>query len=337
MKKSRGTHRLLVVVLTVLGILAILTPQTASAQSAADSFPDRAITLMVPFAAGGPVDLIARAAAQALSEEIGKPVIVENRVGAGGAVACVAVAHAPADGYTLLAVDVSFVVVPLFQPDAGYDPVKDFRMVGLTSRSTLALAIAPNSDVNDLDGFIESARKLGRGVAVAHAGIGSTPFMAAVAFSQAAKIDPLMVSYRGMTPALNDLIANRVNAGFVGPASVVGLAQDKKVKVLAVMGKQRLSSEPDVPTFAERGVMISGFEQGTWYGIAAPAGTPEAIIGKLNAALDRALQKKDVSARLNPSDIVISTSNPGEFDAFVRSQADHWKEVVAKVGPGPQQ
>jgi tripartite-type tricarboxylate transporter receptor subunit TctC len=303
----------------------------APARAAGDGFPDKPITVVVPFAAGGPVDLIGRTVAQALSDEIGKPVIVENRVGAGGAIGVNSVGRAAADGYTLLITDISFVAVPQIRASIGYDPLKDFRMVSSVARSTLVLATGPKVQASSLNDFIGEAKRLGNGLSFGHSGLGSTPYLAALAFTQAVKIEPLMVSYRGMAPALNDLIAGQISAAFPGPGAALSLTS-KGVHVLGVMGDRRLAREGGIPTFAELGYTLRGFEHGTWYGLAAPKATPDAIVEKLNAAVRRALAKPEVARQLDPSDIVPEASSPQEFDAAMRTQVESWKSVIATAG-----
>jgi tripartite-type tricarboxylate transporter receptor subunit TctC len=314
----------------LLLLAALLNPAASRAESAAE-FPKRPITLVVPFSAGGPVDLIARTAADALSKEINENVVVENKPGAGGSIAFTYVAHAKPDGYTLVSVDMSFAVLSHFQSQVGYDPVKDFKMIGQTTRSTLVLVVPADSKTEDVASFIENARKSGRGISLATAGPGSTPHLAALSFSKAAKIDPLMVPYRGMTPAVTDLIAGRVNGAFVGPQSAIGLAKDKKLKILAAIGQERLAAAKDVPTFAEKGIVLPGFKQGTWYGIAAPAGTPADIVNKLNAALNRALSKPEIQERLRPLGIFVAKTSPSEFDTFIHEQVVRWNEIASEA------
>jgi tripartite-type tricarboxylate transporter receptor subunit TctC len=325
--------------LSVLSCILLLVAQTAPshAQGAAESFPSRPITLVVPFAAGGPVDVIARTVAEGLGREIGENVVIENKPGAGGAIAFSSVARAPADGYTLVAVDMSFAVISHFQPQVGYDPIKDFKMVGQTTSSTLVLVVPADSKARDLASFIELARKSDQQLSLATAGLGSTPHLAALSFSKAAKIDPLMVPYRGMTPAVTDLIAGRVAGAFVGPQSAIGLAKDNKLRILASIGEARLSTMKEVPTFAEKGLALPGFKRGTWYGIAAPAGTPAEIVSKLNAALNRALGKTELSDRLTPLDIFVQKTSPAEFDAFIKDQVSLWNDIAreVKVVPAP--
>ena len=321
-------------VLSLLLLVALLLPPGAKAQGAND-YPARPITLVVPFAAGGPVDLIARTAADALSKEINQTVVVENKGGAGGAIAFSYVAHAKPDGYTIVSVDMSFAVLSHFQSHAGFDPLQDFKMIGQTTRSTLVLVVPADSKTGDLASFIANARKSGHDVSLATAGPGSTPHLAALSFSRAAKIDPLMVPYRGMTPAVTDLLGGRVTGAFVGPQSAVGLVKEKKLKMLAAIGQERLEMAKNVPTFAEKGLDLPGFKQGTWYGLAAPAGTPAAIINKLNAALNRALHKPEVQERLRPLGIFVATTTPAAFQSFIHDQVLSWNEIASKVDQKP--
>ena len=316
-------------VLSLLLLAALFLPLGVRAQGAS-GYPVRPITLVVPFAAGGPVDLIARTAAEALSKEIKQTVVVENRPGAGGAIAFNYVAHAKPDGYTLVSVDMSFAVLAHFQRHTGFDPLKDFKMVGQTTRSTLVLVVPADSKTGDLASFIANARKPGHNVSLATAGPGSTPDLAAVSFSKAAKIDPVMVPYRGMAPAVTDLLAGRITGAFVGPANAVGLVKEKKLKMLAAIGQERLEMAKDVPTFAEERLELPGFTRGTWYGIAAPAGTPDAIIKKLNGALNRALKDPEVYTKLQPLGIFVATTTPSAFDSFIRDQVRRWNEIVRR-------
>ncbi len=241
-------------------------------------------------------------------------------------------AHAAPDGYTLVAVDISLVTVPLVQAQASYDPIKDFRMVGPTSRSTLALLVAPASPASTVADFVAMTQRDPGAVTLAHPGIGSTPHLGALSFSQAAKVKPVLVPYQGMAPATTDLISNRISGLFTAPSGGISLAREGKVKMLAVMGQQRLSEMPDVPAFAETGLMLAGFEKGTWYGIAAPAGTPDAVIAKLNAALNKALEREAVADRLAASDIFVQQGSADAFEKFVADQSVFWKKTIATAG-----
>ena len=319
--------RLWICSLAVVGAL----PASSFAPAAAADFPDHPISLIVPFAAGGPVDVIARAVADGMSKEIDGTVVVENKPGAGGAIAFGYVGRAKPDGYTLVAVDMSFVVLSHFHDNVGYDPVKDFKMVGQSTLSTLVLVVPADSKTPDLESFIQNARKAGEGVSIGNAGIGSTPHLAGLSFAKVARIKPLMVPYRGMTPAITDLLAGRIAGAFVAPPGAVGLVKEGKLKMLAAIGRERLKEAPDVPTFAEKGMDLPGFGRGTWYGLAAPAGTPAAVVDKLNAALNRALERQDLQKRLESIGVYVQKTTPSEFDGFIREQVSQRNEIAAAV------
>ncbi|MBS0536730.1 MAG: tripartite tricarboxylate transporter substrate binding protein [Proteobacteria bacterium] len=319
--------RLWICSLAVLGVL----PGSTHAPAVAAEFPDHPISLVVPFAPGGPVDVIARAVADGMSKEIDGTVVIENKPGAGGAIAFSYVGRAKPDGYTLVAVDMSFVVLSHFHDNVGYDPVKDFKMVGQTTLSTLVLVVPADSTTPDLQSFVEHARQAGEGVSIGNAGLGSTPHLAGLSFAKVAKIKPLMVPYRGMTPAITDLLAGRISSAFVAPPGAVGLVKEGKLKMLATIGRERLKEAPDVPTFAEKGLDLPGFGRGTWYGLAAPAGTPAAIVDKLNAALNRALDRPDLQKRLESIGVYVQKTSPSEFDGFIRDQVAQWNGIAAAV------
>jgi tripartite-type tricarboxylate transporter receptor subunit TctC len=311
--------------------LSCLGPEARAAETAAE-YPSRQITLVNPFAAGGPTDLIARVVGQALGDVLGKPVVVEDRPGAGGAVGFSAIAHAAPDGYMLAAVDISFVTVPLVQAHVNYDPGKDFRMIGPTTRSTLSFLVAPEVPASNVADFLAVARRDPDAVKLAHPGLGSTPYLGALSFSQAAKLKPVLVPYQGMAPATTDLMSNRITGLFTAPSGGISLAKEGKVKMLAVMGRHRLSEMPDVPAFSETGLSLAGFEEGTWYGIAAPAGTPDEIVAKLNDALNKALADKSVAGRLAASDIFVQQGSAQDFQKFVLDQFAYWKQTIAAAG-----
>ena len=313
-----------------VSIAMCLSIGSGFAQDSATTFPDRNITMIVPFAAGGQVDIIARITAQAMSEEIGKTVVVENKGGAAGAIGAAYVARSAPDGYTLLAIDISFLAAPNIQAQSGYK-VSDFRMVGPSTRSVLAFVVNPSNPAKDLPDFISRSLKAQEDVPFAHSGLGSTPQLAVLSFLNATKIKPLMVSYSGMAPAIADITANRIHAGFIGAAAAAGLAKDKMVKLFGVTGNRRVGSAPDTPTFNELNIKLAGFEQGTWYGVAVPAKTPDAVVAKLNAALSRALSKSTVAAQLAPLDVYPWTTGSADFEKFVEGQAEHWKQQLANV------
>jgi tripartite-type tricarboxylate transporter receptor subunit TctC len=306
--------------LCAIGLLvACVGPGDTLAQDAAADFPSRNITLIVPFGAGGPPDVLARVVAGALSEELGKPVIVENRPGASTAIAATAVARAAPDGHTLMAIDLSFVVTPHIASNLSVDPMKDFKLVGQSARSVFVLITSPSLKAPTIGEFLKLARSNPETVKIAHTGIGTTPHLAAVTFLNATKLDLLLVPYRTVSNAVSDLIVGHIPAVFSTPPAALGLAKEGKVHVLGVTGNERIKSMPDLPTFAENGIQMTGFERGSWYGIAAPAGTPDAIVAKLNAALNKAVRNKEARDKMAKSEIHLQGGTPEEFRDFVTS------------------
>jgi tripartite-type tricarboxylate transporter receptor subunit TctC len=314
------------------GAVWVLSMSPSAAQSPETSFPAHPVTLVVPFAAGGQTDIIARVVGQVVTDELGQQIVVENRPGAGGAIGAAYVSRAAPDGYTLLAIDISFVALPNVQPKTGYSPA-DFRMVGPTSRGALGMIVAPRDPAKNLKEFIERSTTTKDEITFAHAGIGSTPHLAALSFVRATKIHPLMIPYGGMSPAMNDVAGDRVTSAFTGPALAAGMAKEHLLKLFAVTGERRVDSAPDVPTFSELGITLPGFEKGTWYGIAVPSKTPDSIVAKLNAALQRGLARSEVGSKLQKSDVYPWAASQGDFDTFVREQADLWKAQLAGIQP----
>jgi tripartite-type tricarboxylate transporter receptor subunit TctC len=242
----------------LLGGLAI---SPASAQETATQFPSRDITIVVPFGAGGPPDSIARVIAAGLSKNLGRPVVVENRPGASSGLASKAVARAEPNGYTLLAVDISFAVAPHIASNLGVDTFKDFRPIGLSAKSVFTLLVSPSLGTSTVADFVKLAKAKGQEIQIAHTGIGTTPYLAAVTFIRAAGIDPLLVPYKAIAEAANNVVAGHISATFSAASTAIGLGSGK-ANVLGVTGSKRLPGLPDVPTFEESGIKMTGFENG---------------------------------------------------------------------------
>lgn len=308
------------------------------AQDRAATFPSRSITLVVPFGAGGPPDSVARVVAAGLSKSLGKPVVVENRVGGGSSIAASTVARAPADGHTLLAVDISLAVTPHVAANFPVDPLKDFKPVGQSAKSSFVLITSPSLNAPTLPQFIALAKEKGDEIKIGHTGIGTTPHLAAMTFMTAAKVSPTLVAYRAITEATSNTIAGHISGVFSAASTAMGLAREGKAHVLGVTGTTRSPALPDVPTFAEHGVQMAGFEAGSWYGVVAPAGTPDDIIEKLNAALRDAAADTEVRERLAKSGLELAATSPKEFGDFIAAQHRYWGETLRAAGikPGDQ-
>ncbi len=311
-----------------VGCLALASVGRAYAE---EGFPSRQITLVVPFAAGGPTDSVARFAASAISESLGKSVIVENRPGGSTLIASRAVARAEPDGYTLMAFDISCVVAPhLFNFDI--DVLNDFKAVGQSVKSQLLLIVSPTLSTPTIADFIKLAKQKPEAITIGHPGIGATPHVAAITFMKAAGINPLLVSYRGQANATNDLLGGQISALFTAVPLGVGLAKSGKAQVLGVTGAKRISALPDVPTFDEAGIRMTGFEGGSWYGIVAPAKTPDDVIAKLNAALNKLGEDKEVRAKLDALGLEPSPGTPQAFQSLIQNQYRYWGEMLRSAG-----
>jgi tripartite-type tricarboxylate transporter receptor subunit TctC len=307
------------------------------AQDSAASFPSRTITLIVPFGAGGPPDTIARVVADGLGRALGKPVIVEDRPGASTSLAATAVARAAPDGHTLMAVDLSFVVTPYIAANLGVDPLTDFKVVGQSARSAFVLIASPSLPTPTIADFLKIAREAPDTITIGHAGVGTTPHLAAATFVNAAGIHPLLVPYRTIMDATSNVLAGHISAVFSAASTAIGLAADGKAHVLGITGEKRLAALPNVPTFAENGIKMTGFAGGSWYGIVAPAATPDDIVAKLNAALNAAVQDTQVKTRLVASGIELTGGTSQEFRDFIVAQHAYWGETLRAAGIRPEE
>ncbi len=314
------------------GLSAVLTAAGGvRAEDEDKRFPSRQITLIVPFAAGGPTDSVARFVASRLAEILGKPVIVENRPGGSTSIASTAVARAAPNGYTLLAVDISFVVAPHLS-NLGVDTLRDFKPVGPSAKSQLLLVVSPSLSVHNVADFIKLAQTKPEAVTIGHPGIGTTPHVAAITFMNTARINPLLVSYRGQASAINDLLGGQISALFTAVPLGAGLANSGKVQALGVTGPKRVSALPDVPTFQESGIQMTGFEGGSWYGIVAPAKTPDDIVAKLNTALNQIADDKEAKEKFVALGLEPSIGTPQEFQALIQDQYVYWGKTLRAAG-----
>src|SRR5215468_6033145 len=271
-------------------------PLAARAQGSLTGYPDHPITLIVPYAAGGGNDVLARAVADPMAKILGQPVVIENRGGAGGSVGTRQVAKAPPDGYTLgLGGTGTLAIDPTLYPNVGYDPRKDFAPVGLIATSPLIVLVNQSVPAHNVQELIALAKAQPGKLTYASAGVGSGIHLGAVLFAETAGIDLTHIPYKGSGPALTDLLGGHVQIYFSSLPSALGLVKEGKLRALGVTGLKRSTSFPDVPTVAEQG--LPGFEAVLHYGIVAPAGTPRPVIDKLSGALREALGDPSISSR----------------------------------------
>jgi len=297
----------------------------------AQDYPSRQVTIVVPFAAGGSVDIVGRLVAQKLSERLGKPFIVENRPGAGTATATIAVAKSAPDGHTLLfAPSGTFAINPTLYKQLAYDPLKDLTYVALVTRDPLLLVVNPSLPVHSVADLVKYAKENPGKVSFATTGPGTSLSLLGELLKTTAKIDIVPVSYRGGAPALQDVIAGQVHIMFSDPASGVVQAQAGKVRALGVSSATRLPIVPDVPTISEAGLP---FAIESWEMLAAPAGTPAPIVEKINAELRAVMALPDIQQQLNArGQIPVVSPQPQQLPAFVKTEMGRWGDIVRSGG-----
>ena len=314
--------------LRALSLAAVIAFATAPA--AAQDYPTRPITLVVPYPAGGGNDVLARLVAERMSKSLGGTIVVENRGGAGGTIATRQVAKSPPDGYTILIATSSLAINPSLYPNVGYDPRKDFAPIGLLASGANVVLVHPSVPAKSIAELIGLAKKEPGKLNFASTGSGSSVHLAAELFAAMAGIKINHVPYRGSGPALNDLLGGHVTMMFATTPSAIGIVAGGKVRALGVTGAKRAAAFPDVPTIAEAG--LPGYEAELHYGLVAPAGTPRPIVDRLNAALRAALNDATLRERLGREGAVPLPSTPEEYAADIDAEEKKWGKIVRDAG-----
>ena len=312
----------------ILAILLLALPANA------DSWPTRAVRLIVPFTAGGPADTLARVIADKLTAAWGQPVVIENRAGAGGNIGAELAARAAPDGYTLLINPSNHVINASLYAKLPFDPLGDFTPLTEMASYMLVLVVHPSLPVHSLSEFVAYARAQPKGLTMANASSGSPTHLTAALFSQVAGINLVHVSYRGAAPATTDLIGGQVPAMFDNPLNATPHVKAGALRALAVTGEERLALLPDVPTVAEQG--YAGFTSGTWYGLFAPARLPRELADKISADTIAALRAPDVQQKLAAQGFDMIASDAATFAAHLRTELVKWAAVVKAAGLKPE-
>src|SRR3954469_13490009 len=311
--------------------VAVVTGGMVFQSHAQEAYPNRPITLVVPYAAGGGNDVMARIVGEKMSRTLGQQVVIENRAGAGGSTATRQVARSAPDGYTLvIGADATRALNPTLYQNVGYDPRKDFAPVGLIGTSALVILVNPALPARNVRELIDLAKKEPGKLNYASAGVGSGIHLGTVLFELMAGVKLTHVPYRGTGPALTDLIGGHVSIYFSSLPSAVGIAADGKGRALAVTGAQRSDVFPNVPTVAE--AALPGFEAVLHYGIVAPAGTPQPIVDKLSAALREAVSAPDTKERMAKDGTEPLPSTLAEYAADIDREEVKWSAVVKQSG-----
>ena len=299
---------------------------TAAAQS---TFPSRPVHIFVPYAAGGAVDILARTLSDAVSRQWGQPVVVENRPGAGGVVASQALAASPPDGYTLIVVASGHATNPFIYPKLPYDTFKDFTPISLLASSPNFLLVRADSPFKTLADVIAQAKAKPGSLSFAHAGLGTSTYLAGELLKHLAKIDLEGIPYKGGAPALNDLLGGQIQLSFNNGPESAGQIQAGTVRALAVTTAKRAAFLPDVPSIGET---VPGYDTEVWWGLLGPAGMPPDLIAKLSKDFDAALNTEVVKERLNKLGADAIGSSPQAFAAKIRGDYDKWGPIIRAAG-----
>lgn len=296
----------------------------------AQSYPSKPVRLISPFSAGSTVDIMARVIAGKLAEPLGQTVLVENRLGAGGAVGIEATVRAPRDGYTMLLSASGLAIIPGLNPRLSWDPVKDLAPIAQVANGPLVIIVHPAVPANNLKELIALARVKPGGLRYGHAGVGSTQHMAGQLFGVAAGAEITDVPYKGNEEAVSDLLAARLEINFQGIPTAVSQIRANKVRAIAVTSAKRSAVLPDVPTVGEAG--LPGATVSVWYGLLAPAGTPRSIIDRLNQAVLGVMKSQDVVDTFTKGGSEVQTGTPDEFAKLIREEVATWARVIKQRG-----
>jgi tripartite-type tricarboxylate transporter receptor subunit TctC len=318
----------------ILGVVACVTLGIATltaAPASAQEWPNRPIRLIVGFGAGGGTDIVGRIVAQALSEKLKQPMVVENRPGAGGIIGSELVAKAQPDGHTLLMMANAHIIAGVMYKKLPYETLGSFEPVGQIASAGLIIVTRPDFPAKDVKELIELAKAKPGAIKFASVGHGSTQHFTGELFRQHAGIDILHVPYKGSPAAIAAVMNKEVDVLFETVSAVLGPVRSGDLKALAVTGLNRFPAVPNVPTAAESGV-VPGYEVTTWYGMFAPKGTPAKIIAQLNASISEVLARDDVKKRISDAGAIARGTTPEEFRKHLESELAKWGAVREKAG-----
>jgi tripartite-type tricarboxylate transporter receptor subunit TctC len=313
-----------------LRILLVAAVAAFAGAAGAQTYPSKPIRIIVPYAAGGTSDILARQVAPKLTEAWGQPVLVENKPGANGNVGADFVAKSAPDGYTMLLADIGALCIsPSVFPHLPFDPTKDFSPIVMVSYSPHVLAVHPSVPVNSVQELIAYAKANPGKLNFAISGIGGAPHLAGIEFAQRAGVNWTYIPYKGGSQAVVDVVAGQANVLFNGMLATWPSVTGGRLKALAISSSRRVASAPSTPTVAET---LPGFETGSVQGVVAAAGTPREIVAKLNAEFTRALNGQDIKDKLAAQGTEVRTGTPESFGDFIRNETARWAKVVKESG-----
>ncbi|MCC6535764.1 MAG: tripartite tricarboxylate transporter substrate binding protein [Burkholderiales bacterium] len=309
---------------------AALAIALMSGFAAAQPYPSRPVRFIVPFAAGGSTDIIARAVGARLTEMLGQTVIVDNRPGGGTVIGTELVARAAPDGYTLLVVPAPFTINPSLLPKLPYDPVQDFTPITLINTTPLAVVVNPSVPARDVKGLIALAKAKPGMLNYGSSGSGGSNHLAGELFQAMAGVKMVHIPYKGNAPALTDLVGGHVDLVFNGLTSAYPLIKSGKIRALAVTSIKRSAVLPELPTLDESG--LKGFEAVAWNGLAGPAKSPPEVVERISSAVRKLLAAPDIRERLKAEGSDPVGSTPADFARFLRNEIAKWSKVIKLAG-----
>lgn len=313
-----------------LGVMLLLAAFLPSHHAQAQNYPNKQIRFVVPFAPGGGNDILGRVVALKLNEAFGVPVVVDNRGGAGGTIGTEIVAKSPPDGYTLLINNVSLAVNVTLYPKLPYDTLKDLEPVSLAGRQPNILVVHPSLPAKSVKELLALARAKPGELSYSSGGIGSSSHLSGELFKLMTNTKIVHIPYKGMGPALIDLVSGQVQLAMATMASALPHVKSGRIRPLAVSTATRVDVVPDVPTMQEAGV--KDFDYSTWYGIVVPGGTPQPVVAKLNETLVKVLASSDVKNKFSGQGVVPASTSPQEFKSYLRAEVEKWAKVVKASG-----
>ena len=316
---------------TIRWFAAAVLSVAAVGAAQAQSYPNKPVRLIVPYPAGGTTDIIARVAAQQLSERLKQPFVVENKAGANGAIGSVEVARAPADGYTLLMGTAStHGINSAVYKSLPYDAVKDFAPVTIVASTPNIIAVHPSVSAKNLQELLALAKAQPGKLNYGSTSLGGSPHMSAELLKMMAGVDMVHVPYKGAAPMLTDLMGGQVQIGFDNLPSTINFVRSGKVRAIAVTTPQRWPGAPEIPTVAESG--LPGYEVSGWFGLLAPAGTPPAVLATIQQALSEAVKQPEVNKQMLELGAQPVANTPDAFAKLVQADVAKWRDVVKTTG-----
>lgn len=308
-------------------VLLALAACALTASAWGQAYPNKPLKMILPFPAGGPSDIVARAMGQGLAEALGHNVVIDNRPGGGGLIGATLAAKAPGDGYTLLLGGITtFGVAPSVHKNLAFDPVKDFLPVTMATRQPILLMMHPSLPVKSVREFIALAKARPGEINYASSGPGGSGHMAGELFRLVTGVNLVHIPYKGAPPALNELIAGQVQVMFGTILASAPHIRSGRVRAIAITGPQRSTALPEVMTFSEAG--LPTYDASSWNGVLVPAGTPRAVVDRLNAEIVRILKSPNVLERLAQDGALPAPTTPEEFAAFIKAEIVKWGKVV---------